>query len=346
VARYFVRIACLFVALAAGSAVSGPAAAQEYGIAVKKPVMGAACPSCPWGALADKVKAAMEPLGYQVQICYNCSQENSTRIVSERRVPPPRRTDQMDLPEPPQAPVDFGAVGIDIATHAYHGTGFYAGESPRKNLRLIAKLESPSYYLVAARLDLRITDLGQIRERKLPVRIYTDFFGASILDQYGLTKENVESWGGRFLTAAEHRSGINPDIVAHFTTSLNNTPESNIWYVITQRDDYHFLQVSDAALKAFVDKEKWEIGTVPVRLMRGLEKAHKVPVNSGHLVYGRDDMPDQFAYDVAKAIDLGKRSLIYSIIPFSFNPDEVWKARDLPLHPGAERYYREVGDMK
>ena len=42
---------------------------QQYGCAVKRPILGAACPFCPWGALADEVKEAMKPLGYDVQIC-------------------------------------------------------------------------------------------------------------------------------------------------------------------------------------------------------------------------------------------------------------------------------------
>jgi TRAP-type uncharacterized transport system substrate-binding protein len=57
-------------------------------------------------------------------------------------------------------------------------------------------------------------------------------------------------------------------------------------------------------------------------------------------------MPDQFAYDVAKAMDERKRLLIFSILPFSYNPDAMWQARGVPVHPGAEKYYREKGYMK
>ena len=57
-------------------------------------------------------------------------------------------------------------------------------------------------------------------------------------------------------------------------------------------------------------------------------------------------MPDQFAYDVARALDESKHSLIFSILHFSYDPDLVWKAKDVPLHPGAERYYREKGYLK
>src|SRR5690348_8946292 len=64
------------------------AAPQQYGIAAKRPVLQAACQYCPWGALADVLKKAMAPAGYDVAICYSCSGVNSVRIVSRRQVGP------------------------------------------------------------------------------------------------------------------------------------------------------------------------------------------------------------------------------------------------------------------
>ena len=39
----------------------GPAPVGPFGYAAKRPVIGGACPGCPWGALADKVQEAMKP---------------------------------------------------------------------------------------------------------------------------------------------------------------------------------------------------------------------------------------------------------------------------------------------
>ena len=38
--------------------------------------------------------------------------------------------------------------------------------------------------------------------------------------------------------------------------------------------------------------------------------------------------------------------LQWAIMPFSYNPKTVWKAWDVPLHPGAARYYKERGYTK
>lgn len=40
--------------------------APTTGIKVKRPVFGGACKLCPWGALGEIVKQAMQPYGYDV----------------------------------------------------------------------------------------------------------------------------------------------------------------------------------------------------------------------------------------------------------------------------------------
>ena len=65
-----VFLAVMMLILQGGAAVG---IAQSNGIASKRPVFGGACPACPWGAMADVVKAAMKPYGYDVQNCYYCA---------------------------------------------------------------------------------------------------------------------------------------------------------------------------------------------------------------------------------------------------------------------------------
>ena len=65
-------------------------AAGNTGFAAKKPVFGGACKTCPWGAIADFVKAAMQFYGYDVQVCYNCAGgPMEARLVAGAKMPPP-----------------------------------------------------------------------------------------------------------------------------------------------------------------------------------------------------------------------------------------------------------------
>ena len=59
-------------------------------------------------------------------------------------------------------------------------------------------------------------------------------------------------------------------------------------------------------------------------------------------MFGRQDLPDDFAYDVARALDENQSRLKYLNRPYFYDLRTVWKGiGGLPLHPGAERYYRE-----
>ena len=335
------------------SALLAIAAMAQTGIKEKKPVFGGACRLCPWGAMAEVVRAAMKPYGYEVQICYNCNAIDAPRIVGDARVPPPYKPDPA-VPEilaPRNAPglgaVDFGAVAVQFLRNAYRGTGMYAKDKPRKNLRLIANIQDPSYLLVAAKAGTGITDLAQIRQQRWPVRILLAGIGAdasSILGHYGLSKETVEAAGGKV--------GRTPDLETNFDVAIGGAgpmttaPEWRIWTEISQRFDLNFLQLPDDLLDKLAREGEQQRGTIPAGLYRGIDRPIPTMVRTGTAIYGRSDMPDDFAYIVAKAMDEQQQLLQWRHLNFSYNVHTVWKAYEVPLHPGAARYYKEAGYMK
>ncbi len=319
----------------------------------KRPVFGGACRLCPWGTMAEVVQAAMKPYGYEVQICYNCNAADAPRIVSEARMPPPYKPDPA-VPEilaPRNAPglgaIDFGAVAIQFLRHAYRGTGPYAKEKPRTNLRFIANIQDPSYVLAAAKTETGITDLAQIRQKRWPVRVLTAGIGgdsARILSHFGLTRTEIEEAGGRVGNTAELRENF--DVVIGGAGVMSTAPEWRVWTEISQKFDLHFLELPDALLAELARTGEQERGMIPVGLYRGVERPIPTVVRTGTVIYGRDTMPASFAYDVAKAMDEQQHLLQWRHLNFSYNVHTVWKAYEVPLHPGAARYYKEKGYMK
>ena len=332
------------------TAARGGGAAPQTGIAAKRPVFGGACKICPWGAMAEVVQAAMKPYGYDVQICYNCNAADAPRIVSEARLPPPYKPDPV-VPEilaprnvPGLGPIDFGAVAIQFLRNAYRGTGLYAKEKPRTNLRLIANIQDPSYVLVAAKAETGITDLAQIRQKRWPVRILSAGIGSNpsrILAHYGLSKEAIEAAGGRIGNTPDDRQNF--DVVIGGAGAMSTAPEWRIWIDISEKFDLNFIELPDDLLAKLAKEGEQERGIIPVGLYRGVVRPISTVVRTGTVVYGRADMPDDFAYAVAKAMDEQQQLLQWKHLNFSYNVHNVWKAYEVPLHPGAARYYRERG---
>ena len=329
--------------------------AQETGIKIKKPVFGGACKVCPWGAVAEIVKAAMQPYGYDVQICYNCATGEAPRIVAAAKMPEPIEKawkafpfiPSSQSPPPPHGPVDFGATSVQNLWWAYQGTHGYSGEGSRKNLRLFAVIQAPNYLIVAAKAGTGITDLAQIKQKRWPVKLLTDGneVSTAVLAYYGLSRDAIVAAGGHVGRGTVPTERSDFDVIIH-GGSLGNAPEFNVWYEVSQKFDLNYLELPHDLLVKLAKDNEMQLGTIPDGLLRGIDHPIPTVTRTGHAVYGRADNPDDFAYAVAKALDEHQDLLQWSHLNFSYNPRTVGKAFDVPLHPGAARYYRERGYLK
>jgi TRAP transporter TAXI family solute receptor len=322
------------------------------GIELKKPVFGGACKLCPWGAMGQVVKNAMHFYGYDVQLCYNCNAADSTRIVAGARVPPPYRKDPavslaMAPPNAPGlGPVDFGATAEQFLCNAYHGTGAYAKDKPMTNLRLIANIQSPWFLIVAAKAGTGITDMSQIRMKHWPVRIYAppnDAIVKAILAYYGISVESITAAGGFVGTTPEDLNNF--DIIIHGGTGLSTAPEWRVLTQVSEQNELTYLELAEPLLASLAETPEVYRGYIPAGLLPGVERPIPTVVRNGTAIYTRADVPDSFAYDVARALDEHQDELQWTNQNFSYNAHNVWKACDVPLHPGAARYYKTVGYM-
>jgi uncharacterized protein len=326
-------------------------AAKTTGYALKKPVVGAACPTCPWGGMAEVVKTAMKFYGWDIQICYYCAGgPREARLVSKvSMATPPSKPSPDDLPTP-KGPIDFGITGAEFLEWAYMGTNDFAKDpgTPQKQLRAIANIQEPTYLIVAVRADTGITNLSQIVEKKMPVKLVarTGIGGSitpAILDYYGITEDKIKSFGGIFGTEFERDQDQN--VFIGFG-SLVNAPEYQVWYQASQKYDLKYLEIAPDLRGKLKKQFNLEDGRIPLGLFRGVEKPIPTLTRMGTVIYGRTDMPDEFAYTLAKAMDEHQELLAWSHMNWSYNWRTVWKTFDVPLHPGAAKYYKEVGYMK
>jgi len=321
----------------------------KTGWEVKRPVFAAACETgCPWGELGDFVKESMKPYGYSVILCRNCNRTYGPRLVSENDFPPP--LDEINLEDGVNvrvdARVDFGVTSSAMLSSAYNAT--LAGKGPFRNLRLIAKIEDPFYFLVAVKKESGIKDFTQIGKEHLPVRIVgADATMMTILKYYGITPEDIKSWGGKTDVSIKDALKGDFDIFAGFLASPSLNPESSLWTSLSQKFDLYFLQLPEDLLKLIahqnVDAEFIEVQN---SLLKGVDRRIRTLGRSGEAVFARDDIPEQAAYDIAKAIDENHGALKWFIRIYTYDPNTVWQNFAVPLHPGAEKYYREVGYMK
>ncbi len=321
----------------------------KTGWGVKRPVMAAACDNgCPWGELGDFIKESMKPYGYSVILCRNCNRSYGPGLVSENNYPPP--LDEINLEDGVNvrvnARVDFGVTSSAMLHSAYNGS--LMGDAEYKNLRLIARIEDPYFYLVAINKASGFKDFSTIKEKKIPVRIMgADANMDIILKHYGISREDIKAWGGNTSVSLDDAKEGKFDIIAGFLASPAYNPESAWWTTLSQKYDLYFVQLPEEVVKTIVDKNvDAEMVEVQNSMLKGIYRRIKTAGRSGEAIFGRDDTPEQAAYDLAKSIDKNHGALKWFIRIYTYDPNTVWHNFGVPLHPGAERYYREVGYMK
>jgi TRAP transporter TAXI family solute receptor len=345
----FTALTCVYTML--GQQHPTPA---ETGYAVKKPVIAASGRFAPWGSIAEIFKKAMQPYGWDIQVCSNCAGgPEEARFVFNKKMPPPLADPKNPPPgvsPPPNGPIDFGVTTPNFLWWAYQGSHHFVNDGAQKNLRLIGLIQNPMYLFVAVKAESGITDLSQIKERRQPVRIVWDegeralnHCGTEILEYYGSSQESIKAAGG--FTGSPREERKNFDIII-MVGGVSNVPEFNMVLEASQKYDLKFLQLPNDLLDKLAKDFDMERREIPINLLRGVTTPIPTVAYNGNAIYGRTDMPDAFAYTAARALDEHRDLFLWALEAYSYDPKTVWKAYGVPLHPGAARYYREKGYMK
>lgn len=238
-------------------------------------------------------------------------------------------------------------------TNRWAYDGSVAFDTPMKNLRALVGGLDVYYLAVAAsgaepnenmREYFAETNPKAVIGLNPPGSVAT-FAGELILDEAGASKEEVEERGGRYAYIPI------PDTTAGFADgSVSVTPQMitvghPMITEISETNDTTLLQPGDDTLAAMKDKYGFSEGTLPAGSFKGQTEDLTLPSTTTTLIVS-DAMSDDLAYTITKAIVENKERLEAGHKALAdFKPEDAWKPENvnLPLHPGAERYYRERG---
>lgn len=231
------------------------------------------------------------------------------------------------------------------------------GQEPYKekydNLRSLFSLNDDCRLLLIARDDGPVKSLDQLASDKPAIRLTpatrgstNDTFTRWALDSYGVNYPDIEKWGGAvtyinfdaMVDAMKDKQldmiGYNgPGFPSFLRQILLSTPVRFL-----PVDESHMEQLKERGLKASVIKAGEFEGLPP----------QDVPVATDSTkIICSADMPDDLAYKIAKTWTENAKDIALANPGYgTFDPAVSCKNTALPLHPGAERYFREAGYLK
>jgi TRAP transporter TAXI family solute receptor len=236
---------------------------------------------------------------------------------------------------------ELGFAMADTVSDAYNGQGNFENFGSIKNIRAVASLY-PNFMQIVTVKSSGIKSLEDLRGKELAVGALgsgTEIMAKRILEGVGLTYDDVNA---DFLSFSEGIEGIkNGTTDAAFLSS--GYPNSGIME-LAATDDVEIIPITEElTLELKESFPAFEIGTIPANTYTGVtEELSTVKVNN--LLITNEDLPNEAVYELTKTLfdNLDDLRNAHN----SAKQIEIQKAVEelpLPLHPGAEKYYKEQG---
>lgn len=250
-----------------------------------------------------------------------------------------------------QGKADLGLSAAVLGIPAQNGTEPFKEALP--NAHCLANLYKQYYYFVI-RADYAtkhgVKTMADVFTKKLPIRLATlkpgtvsEFVVRQSFIAAGSSYADIEARKGK-VEYASYEDGANllsDNHIDAFVFTVSN-PASVILQIETQLD-VKILPVDQAIL----DKMKADWGTTTHIIPKGMYKCtvEDIPVIGDYTnLLVRGDLPEDLVYKLTKTLFENRETLVQSIKALEeFNTKDGSSDTVFPIHPGAAKYYREVG---
>ncbi|MFC5464229.1 TAXI family TRAP transporter solute-binding subunit [Lederbergia graminis] len=241
-----------------------------------------------------------------------------------------------------QGDAQFGISMVDAAYNAYNGTREYDKDTKEKINFVMGGPATLIHFMVKA--DSDIQSINDLKGKSVGVArgVMGQYYMPIILEAYGLTDKDVDV---KVLELADISNALADgtiDAGAHITPFPETTTsdlavtqgirllefEENIANKIIEENPYFFLGEIDGGTYSGIDNTVKTIGT-------------------RNVLIASTDVDEETVYNFVKVID-EKFEKLKSIHPQAdaFNRDNALGGQLFPIHPGAEKYYKEIGVLE
>jgi hypothetical protein len=253
------------------------------------------------------------------------------------------------------------AVPVPFMRMAMEGKGACAGET-FPNLRMLGYVPQHDRMIVALRKDLGITSWADWRAKKPKLRItlgpndnisFIGIAGHMLLEVHGLPRATLEQQGCTFIEHDEPRGCTVDMLEGEADAIVQEAVMTTYWQELANKRDLVFLPIEAQARDKLKAEYSLPSATLRKDYLRGMDREMEFLDFSHFALITTTDLPDDVAYALAWALieryetlEMQYRHIPPERSPVSYPIDPKAVCRTpIPLHPGAERYYRDAGHL-
>jgi TRAP transporter TAXI family solute receptor len=239
--------------------------------------------------------------------------------------------------------LEFGVAQSDWQFHAFNGTSRFEEQGPFEDLRAIFSVH-PEPFTVVARADAGIETFEDLKGKRVNV-------GNPGSGQRGTMEVLMEAMGWTMddfavaseLQAAEQSQALCDNNIDAMIYTVGH-PSGSIQEATTACDSVLVTVANDAVDQLVADNSFYRTATIPGGMYRGTDE-DTMTFGVGATFVSSMAVPEEVVYEVVKAV-FDNIDQFKGLHPAFANLDAKEMANDglsAPLHPGAERYFREAG---
>ena len=203
--------------------------------------------------------------------------------------------------------------------------------------------------------DTGLESFDDLINQKYPIDLVIEgggsavpIFYSRILEFYGVDFATIEEWGGSVkFVGYDDQIAYMKD--RHANAIVKTTfPDPSIQEIAFSKIDLRMLKYSDELRKYMTDKYSFRDCVVPKDSYDFLEEDIIVPATDTCLIFNKN-APEDVVYRFIKIIceNAERVKSISPLLADNFNPSQLGAIGiGVPLHPGAEKYYKEIGWIK
>jgi len=249
--------------------------------------------------------------------------------------------------------------GVDLAfvnpsallTQAYRGVGLFFKPLP---VRVVASYPSWDRFVFAVHPRAGIRSLADIKSKRYPLRVSVredpTHSTLVLIEQafalHGFALKDIESWGGRLILCGGPSDVRRLEPLARGEIDAVFDEGIKVWLDEALAAGLVPIELDAAEFEA-MGKLGWRRVPLPKARFPRLPRDVDTLDFSGWPIYANASLPEQTAYDICAALAAREAE-----IPWEKGSDgsalhmvreTETTPMDVPLHPGAERWYREHG---
>ena len=241
--------------------------------------------------------------------------------------------------------LDSGLVQADVAEAAFTGADPYKAETAMPGLRAIGNLYQEGIHVVVL-ADSPITSVAELKNKRIALgEKDTDklFTARMLLKAYGLSEKRVKPFYLPLTDAAAKLAGGELDAIV----TVGSYPIAAI-ADLAHMLPIKLLPINDAAAQKLREAHPYlAVDIIPAAAYTGVEE-NVVTIGVGALWVVNETLDTDLVYAITQALwHESTRRLLDQSGPAGrkIRVQSALAGLPIPIHPGAARYYAEIGQM-